>query len=874
MRADNRGVEKLLEAVADGAGAESVDWDRLIADTQHEEDRATLETVRLLAGVARVHRSEIEAPTADEWSSSQHARVIGRISPVAGPSEETTEVGLGSWGPLVLLEKLDEGAFGEVYRALDPKLDRQVALKLLKPVSLSTTELDARLLDESRALARVRHEHVVQVFGAESHDGRVGLWMEFIRGSTLERILQERGPFGPREAALAGQDLCRALAAVHGAGLVHRDVKTQNVMREEGGRLVLMDFGTGQLRDSSDVRIRRAGTPLYIAPEVLAGGPGTEQADIYGLGVLLFRLVTVSYPVRASSVEALAEAHAQHRCTRLGDLRPDLPTTYVRVVDTATDPDPARRYQSAGEMLSALGAVLAEPAVAVLPDQRQPRPADVRPSRPPTRRGVLEALGVSVFVAVVAALAWFAGLGGRFGPADGIQQVAVLPFESLSQMENPIAEGLSEAIAQELARQPSLRVVSRTSTRRAAEMHATASELARMLKADALVEGSVRASDTQVRIHVRLIRAGSDAPEWVRAFIETRASLLGLQNTVAAYIARELGVTLGAGAVRTQSVRPEAYEAYLSGWTQASRQSKAGLTRALELFERAADLDPSYAAPRAGIAMCYLFLGSRFETLAYEDAMRRARESAHEALALDPDLGDAHEVLGAVALDEGDWGPAETELRAALSLNPSLEFARDRYAMLLAARGRLEEALAESGTAIRTNPLSSPAMATHAGILRYAERFDEAVEAARRAVELDPANLTARTALGRNYVARGDWDLAIETYRQCVGQSGLDAFLESEIAQANAGAGRADLARDGLRRIEATFASGEWLEAPELLAYVQVRLGEKDEAFRNLRAALEQNRGSLLWMKVDPRLAPLRGDPRYVELLRAIGVEP
>ncbi len=222
------------------------------------------------------------------------------------------------------------------------------------------------MIDEGRLLARVRHPNVVTVYGADRIDGRVGLWMEFVRGRTLEAVLRDQGPFGADEATLIGLDLCRALSAVHGAGLIHRDVKAQNVMREAGGRIVLMDFGTGR-EDLSDRPADLAGTPLYVAPEVFGGAPATAQSDIYSVGVLLFHLVTGAYPVKGRTAADLREAHGQRRRGWLRDARPDLPDAFVHAVECALDVDPAKRYESAGAMGGALARVLASsasPAVA------------------------------------------------------------------------------------------------------------------------------------------------------------------------------------------------------------------------------------------------------------------------------------------------------------------------------------------------------------------------------------------------------------------------------------------------------------------------------------------------------------------------------
>ena len=256
------------------------------------------------------------------------------------------------WGRLLLQERVGAGVYGEVYRAFDESLRRDVAVKLLRASGRSAELLAAKVLNEGRLLARVSHRNVVTVHGVDTHDGRVGLWMEFIRGNTLEQLLERQGPFGGREASLLGQDLCRALAAVHAAGLVHRDVKAQNVIREEGGRLVLMDFGTGLLlEDDEAVKASPvAGTPLYLSPEVLAGADASPQSDIYSLGVLLFHLVTGSYPYVARSLAELRRMHDRGERKRLHDLRPDLSEGFVHVVERALESDPAERYASVGAM--------------------------------------------------------------------------------------------------------------------------------------------------------------------------------------------------------------------------------------------------------------------------------------------------------------------------------------------------------------------------------------------------------------------------------------------------------------------------------------------------------------------------------------------
>ena len=309
------------------------------------------------------------------------------------------------------------------------------------------------MLEEARRLARIRHAHVVQVYGAEQHDGRVGLWMELVRGESLEQILQARGPFGAREAALIGLDLCAALAAVHGAGLLHRDMKAQNVMRESGGRLVLMDFGTGEELSGTN---RLVGTPLYLAPEIFRGQRASVQSDLYSLGVLLFYLVTGKFPVVAASMEELARAHAQRQRQSLRDLRPDLPEAFVATVERALDSDPTRRYHSVGDFESALrdslGAALS-PATA---------PGPVRTTR--RRFGVAFASVVAaLLLAIVALIVWTRTTGSSRGTAlASIRTIAVLPMSDASASTLPpyFAAGLTDELIATLGQISALSVKS------------------------------------------------------------------------------------------------------------------------------------------------------------------------------------------------------------------------------------------------------------------------------------------------------------------------------------------------------------------------------------------------------------------------------
>lgn len=338
MRADEEPLLSLAMAVSDSA---AVDWVEMERRAKTAEDRELVRKLRILAGIADAHE----------------AIQSGGDKKQESPAVASKSAAASQWGRLELLEKIGEGSFGEVFRARDTKLDAEVALKLLFPDSPDhVTTLMSRVIHEGRLLARVRHRNVVTVYGADEHDGRVGIWTEFVRGRTLSDLLADQGPFGEREAAMIGVDLCRALAAVHGAGLVHRDVKAQNVMREQGGRIVLMDLGASvELAPAgSGERTKVSGTPLYMAPEIFSGASASARTDIYSLGVLLYQLVTGSFPLVSQNVAELREAHRRREYRLLRDVRPDLPAPFIEAVEKAISPDPDDRYATAGAFEIAL----------------------------------------------------------------------------------------------------------------------------------------------------------------------------------------------------------------------------------------------------------------------------------------------------------------------------------------------------------------------------------------------------------------------------------------------------------------------------------------------------------------------------------------
>lgn len=380
---------RVLEVASSVGDGSPVDWDDHAARARDPHEQKLLDSLKILAEVARVHGGGLApedlfgavspapagppppaAPLPAAPRSAAAAEMAASPGPAVAPAPPTR------WGPLTIGESLGHGGFGDVYRAHDPNLQRDVAVKFLRPLAGRAAAATQQLLAEARRLARVRHPNVVHVYGAEEHDGRAGMWMELVQGESLSQSVDRQGAFGEREALLFGLDLCRALAALHGAGLIHRDVKAHNVLRETGGRLVLMDLGAGAEAAPATraatprVLAPHVGTPVYAAPELLRGEPASVRSDLYALGVLLYHLVTCAYPVMADSLGELRRAHADGRRQPLRDLCPEASAEFVRIVERLIAPAPVDRYASAGELEGDLQRALGVSQ----PSARRPRP--------------------------------------------------------------------------------------------------------------------------------------------------------------------------------------------------------------------------------------------------------------------------------------------------------------------------------------------------------------------------------------------------------------------------------------------------------------------------------------------------------------------
>jgi serine/threonine protein kinase/tetratricopeptide (TPR) repeat protein len=859
LRAEYTGLADLAASVADGT---PVDW-KAVRLPNGQVDQRLVRHLRLVESIASLHRSIPNAPE-DEGDAGARRRQDSAAlpTPSSGPH----------WGRLTLLERIGQGTSCEVYRAWDTTLHRDVALKLLHQTG-GQRETQARLVDEARRLARLRHEHVVQVYGAEQHDGRVGLWMELVRGESLEQVVQTRGLLGAREAALLGLDVCSALAAVHAAGLLHRDVKAQNVMREERGRIVLMDFGTGEELSGTN---RLVGTPLYLAPEIFRGQRASVQSDLYSVGVLLFYLVTGKFPVVARSMEELTRAHAQRQRQPLRDLRPDVPEAFIRTVERALDSDPTRRFQSVGDLEAGLREALDE--------AQRPTPA-VRPQA--ARRYLSPAFTSAAALLAAAIIALIVWTGRPFGSGDAaVASLAVLPIADATATtgSSELSHAMTEQLIATIGQVDSLRTTSMTSTMAFKNSGKPPAEIASLLGVDAVMDGVLRVVNDasggpgKLRLEGRLIAASTGELLWEGGSTRRRGEAAALLSDVARAISRAVRAPVTSGEAtrlrQTQRTNPAAEEAYLQGRLQLSSYGADAAQRALDAFKRAIASDPNYAAAHASAAVAYLRLAS-LNRLAHGEARQEAQAAIRQAYASGADIAEAHAATADLKfLYDWDWDGAEREYRRSLELNPGYLPARNNFAQVLAARKRWDETIQISDESLRMDPQSVETIVNHGMLLYYKHDWDGARRMAEQALTMQPGSGFALRLRSRVSEAEGRYEEALTDAREARRLAGEGwVNLEVVIVRLLFLAEHTAEARRGLATLEQARREGRSHVRPRDLAYIYAAQGRNADALEQFERALDERDPSLVWLTVDSRVETLRAEPRFQAILQRIGLD-
>lgn len=759
-----------------------------------------------------------------------------------------------------IVGKLGEGGMGVVYDAVDLRLDRRVALKFL-PLRVEGNGAERqRLLREAKAVSALDHANICSLHTVEeTADGRLFLVMARYEGRTLRQRLAA-GPLPAAEALDTAGQVLLGLAAAHRLGIVHRDLSSGNVMLTNSGAVKIMDFGLARMPGAGALTQtgQAMGTVACMSPEQARGEPVDQRTDLWAAGVLLYEMLAGRPPFQGEYAPAVVYSILHEEPAPLSVLRPDLPPGLDGILQEALAKDPEKRYQQAEDFLADLQAVQS--------DRRLPGKAGRGKRAVPVRR--LGWLAVAVLLAamgiVAAVMLWPES-------RPPVEAVAVLPMEDLSGVSPPdlFADAVTEELIASLSKIGALRVVSRSSVLPYRGTRKPIRQICRELGVDAVVEGTVRRAGDRARVTARLVTGLDERTLWSDAYERQSSDVLKLQSDVAQALAGEIRIAVTPQErARLADARPVdtvAFQLYLKGRYYFEKWSADGSTRAIEYFHRALERDPSFARAYAGLADCYLEGPSL--PLPIQEGLPKARDLAKRALALDPELAEAHSAMGYVLYCEWDFPRAEAEFRRAIELNANLPAAHHHYSHFLLSMGRVEESLAESRKNLSLDPVS-PAATLHMGYhYLSAGQLDLAEKWNRKALAMDPNYYRGHIQLGQTLEDTGRSAEAVEEYLRAFtlsGEENADGIAEL----------RRGFRKGGLKEFYRIYLAHTHREDPKENVYpvgfaeAYARLGQADDAFRCLEAAFRQHSPRLINMKENVELASLRADPRFTDLLR------
>jgi eukaryotic-like serine/threonine-protein kinase len=754
---------------------------------------------------------------------------------------------------------------GVVYVAEDTRLDRRLALKILRPDVADSADRRARFLREARAAAALNHPNIVHLYSVDEFEGLLFLTMELVQGLSLRELLRG-APFPlPRTLAFAAQ-ITEALACAHAAGIVHRDLKPGNVMITADDRVKILDFGLAKLLtptlESSPEAATMAGaqsssgmtfgTAGYMSPEQALGKTLDARTDLFALGVVLFEMATGRAPFEGDTLAAVFDQLLNRRPLSPQALNPALPAWLAAVIDKALEKDPERRYRSANELLQ---------------DLRHVDPANTQRATPVQ------------------------------SPAEARMpsSIVVLPFVDMSPRKDQeyFCHGITEEIINTLTRVPGLRVISRTSAFALQGSNLEVTEIGRRLRVGTALEGSVRKAGDRLRVTAQLVNAEDGYQLWSKRFDRELSDIFAIQDEVAASIVNELrsgpagkpaasAEATAATSVpkwmrreakgRRASLDLAAHDSYLKGMYALNQWTDQSIERAIANFRDAIARDTAFAPAYAALAEGLIWLYSGLGILPANATVPEARWAVEKALDLDPTLADAHEVRVLIAMTH-DWdrqGAADAIARA-LELSPGSAAAhlRNAWRLVLFER-RHDEALIALEEAERLDPLDLQLKTLIGYVHLFHHDLDRAIEQFERVLSLEPSFPFAHYALGDACTQKGQYDRAFAEFEKAIELGGRTVNHIGVLGYAHGLSGNRDRAHALLQ--ELTARASEGYVSAMWTALVYLGLSDFENLFHWLDRAFEERDGSLVLITAALEFDPVREDPRFKSLLGRMGL--
>jgi serine/threonine-protein kinase len=772
-----------------------------------------------------------------------------------------------------IVEKIGAGGMGEVYRAHDERLDRDVAIKVLPADALTDENARARLVREARLASKLSHPHICTIHDVGEAEGQTYIAMELVVGQTLSTLLED-GALPVEQVLLYGSQVADALAHAHEHGIVHRDLKCANIVITPEGRAKVLDFGLakrleGELLPEATTLTRDltaagvvAGTPAYMAPEQLQGRSADERSDIWALGIVLYEMAAGRRPFKGQTGFELSAAILNEPPA---PLPPVVPAALGSVIERCLAKEPGQRYQGASELRAALEAIREGQSLSW---------AGWRYTLTRRRRLATAVVVMTTVMAVLLAVAALKpGWLGLVGGAVRVRSLAVLPLENLSgdPEQDYLADGIHEALITDLAKLSGLsRVIARSSVMRYRHPETSLSQIAKELGVDALVTGSVLRAGDRIQVTAHLIQASTENQLWADRYEREFRDVLSLGNDVVVAITSAIRMQLTPQErerlAEARPVNPETYEAYVKGMYYLYKKTPEGFAKGLELLQQAIDKDPTDPLPYAGLALAYpIIYHGPGGTIPPREGFPRAREAALEALKLDESSAQAHLALATIKLYfDWDWDGAEREFLRALELNPNLVEAHAHYGWYHRLFRRDEEGLAEIKKAQELDPLTPIYTAWVAWMNLGIGDVENARLEASKALEIDPNLPDALYVLG---CVHGKEDTIEEATAVNQKLAAVNPDWRFALAEGYAGAGR----RDEALELVADMEREDYPKFGIFIYNIQTILGNKDEALRALEAAFDHHHIFLPWRMRD---SEWRADPRWQEMRRRLNFPP
>ena len=733
-----------------------------------------------------------------------------------------------------IIEKLGEGGMGVVYKAEDTKLDRVVALKFLSPQALGSGDEKTRFMHEARAVAALNHPNICTIHEIDEHDENSFIAMEYIAGESLKARI-ESGPLKLEEAANITLQVAAGLSEAHKKGIVHRDIKSANIMFNERGDVKIMDFGLAWSADRT--QLTRAGTTLgtvaYMSPEQGRGEAVDHRTDIWSLGVILYEMVAGLRPFNGDYEQAVVYLILNEEAKPLSILRSEVPPELERIVRKALAKNRDGRYQNIDTLKSDLTLL-----------------RELLRANDPLEKTIIEKAKPSI---------------------------AVLPFRDMSSQKDQdyFCEGIAEELINALVKLDGLRVAARTSAFQYKDRGSDIKKIGSQLEVKTVLEGSIRKSGNRLRITAQLINVEDGFHIWSEKYDRDFDDIFAIQDEISLAIVDKLKVRLlgqeKKRLVKRHTENQEAHNLYLKGLYFWNRRLEGGMKMAMDHFQQAMEKDPDYALAHVGIADTHNITGF-FGYLSPKETFPKAKAAAMRALEIDDTLSEAHTSLAfAIMCYDWDWHVAEKEFRQALDLDPNYATAHEWYALLLFATGRFDEAIMEAERSRELDPLSLIINAVVGIAYYFARRYDESIAQHQKALEMDPNFLLASTYIILAYGESGRFDDAIATMRRVETMAAGHAYTLGKFGWAY---GKSGEKKEALRILDKLDKlAKERYVCPIHRANILSGLNRTNEALDMLEKAFQEKSPDMIFSKTIPVFDQFRSNPRFKALLEKIGLE-